>query len=108
MERCLTIYRNLFASEYDSSRRRDNKQYLLFNFIYLFRKCIYCSLSCIRQRRKVPLDYWKRVNKASDLAGRKDTKLVGITTDGKSADTGKQAGLWRPLADQVQRGLATF
>ena len=37
-----------------------------------------------------------------------DTKLVGITTDGELANTGRQGGLWRLLADQVQRGLATF
>ena len=49
-------------------------------------------------------------NRALDLTGDKDTKLVavGVTTDGKSANTGRQGGLWRLLADQVQRGLATF
>ena len=48
------------------------------------------------------------VNKALDLTGGKDTKLVGVTTDGESANTGRHGGLWRLLADQVQRGLATF
>ena len=48
------------------------------------------------------------VNKALDLTGGKDTKLVGVTTDGESANTGRQGGLWRLLAAQVQRGLATF
>ena len=48
------------------------------------------------------------MNKAWDLTGGKDTKLVGVTTDGESANTGRHGGLWRLLADQVQRGLATF
>ena len=48
------------------------------------------------------------VNKTLDLTGGKDTKLVGVTTDGESANTGRHGGLWRLLADQVQRGLATF
>ena len=48
------------------------------------------------------------VNKALDLTGGKDTKLVGVTTDGESANTGRHGRLWRLLADQVQRGLATF
>ena len=48
------------------------------------------------------------MNKALDLTGGKDTKLVGVTTDGESANTGRQGGLWRLLADQVQRGLAAF
>ena len=48
------------------------------------------------------------VNKALDLTGGKDTKLVGVTTDGESANTGRHGGLWCLLADQVQRGLATF
>ena len=48
------------------------------------------------------------MNKALDLTGGKDTKLVGVTTDGESANTGRHGGLWRLLADQVQRGLATF
>ena len=42
------------------------------------------------------------------MNGGKGTKLVGVTTDGESANTGRQGGLWRLLADQVQRGLATF
>ena len=48
------------------------------------------------------------VNKTLDLTGGKGTKLVGVTTDGESANTGRHGGLWRLLADQVQRGLATF
>ena len=48
------------------------------------------------------------VNKTLDLTGCKDTKLVSVTTDGESANTGRHGGLWRLLADQVQRGLATF
>ena len=38
------------------------------------------------------------VNKALDLTGGKDTKLVGVITDGESANTGRQGGLWRLLA----------
>ena len=41
------------------------------------------------------------VNKALVLTGGKDTKLVGVTTDGESANTGRHGGLWRLLADQV-------
>ena len=48
------------------------------------------------------------VNKALVLTGGKDTKIVGVTTDGESANTGRHGGLWRLLADQVQRGLETF
>ena len=48
------------------------------------------------------------VNKTLDLTGGKDNKLVGVTTDGESANTGRHGGLWRLLADQVQRGLATI
>ena len=46
------------------------------------------------------------VNKALDLTGGKDTKLVRVTTDGDSANTGRQGG--HLLADQVHRGLITF
>ena len=46
------------------------------------------------------------VNKTLDLTGGKDTKLVGVTTDGESANTGRHGGLW--FACRVQRGLATF
>ena len=48
------------------------------------------------------------LNKALDLTGGKDTKLVGVTTDGESANTARQGGLRRLLTDQVQRGLVTF
>ena len=99
MERCLTIYRNLFASEYCLFAV---EFYLFISEVYILFVVMYSP-----EKKGAP-GLLEAVNKASDLAGRKDTKLVGITTDGKSADTGKQAGLWRPLADQVQRGLATF
>ena len=33
------------------------------------------------------------VNTALDLTGGKDTTLVGVTTDGESANTGRQSGL---------------
>ena len=48
------------------------------------------------------------VNKALDLTGGKDTKLVGVTTDDELTNTGRQGGLWHLLADQVHRGLTTF
>ena len=48
------------------------------------------------------------VCKALDLTGGKYKKLVGVTTDGESANTGRQGGLWHLLADQVHRGLETF
>ena len=32
------------------------------------------------------------LNKALDLTGCKDTKLVGVTTDGESANTGRKGG----------------
>ena len=34
--------------------------------------------------------------------------VIDPTTDGEYANTDRQGGLWRLLADQVQRGLATF
>ena len=39
------------------------------------------------------------VNKTLDLTGGKDTKLIGVTTDGESANTGRHGGLWRLLAE---------
>ena len=48
------------------------------------------------------------VNIALDLTGGKDMMVVSVTTDVESANTGRQGGLWRLLADQVQISLATF
>ena len=41
-------------------------------------------------------------------AGAPLEKLVGITTDGESANTGRRGGLWRLLADYSQRQLLTI
>ena len=48
------------------------------------------------------------MKKPSDLTGGKDMNIVGVTTDAESINSGRQGGLWRLLAGQVQRGLATF
>ena len=34
-------------------------------------------------------------------------KLVGVTTDGENANTGKNAGLWKLLTDQMGRDILT-
>jgi hypothetical protein len=49
------------------------------------------------------------VNKSITLYGCSDSpKLMGITTDGESANTGRKAGLWKLLSDQCDREILTM
>lgn len=49
------------------------------------------------------------VNKSIKLYGCSDSpKLMGITTDGESANTGRKAGLWKLLSDQCHREILTM
>lgn len=48
------------------------------------------------------------VNKSLTTYGADCDKLMGITTDGESANTGKNAGLWKLLSDQCGRQVLTF
>lgn len=48
------------------------------------------------------------VNESLKICGHNSHKLMGITTDGESANTGKKAGLWKLLSDQLQREILTF
>jgi len=48
------------------------------------------------------------VNESRKIYGCNSNKLVGITTDGESANTGKNAGLWKLLSDQCDREILTF
>ena len=49
------------------------------------------------------------VNKSIALYGCSDSpKLMGITTDGESANTGRKAGLWKLLSDQCGREILTM
>lgn len=41
------------------------------------------------------------------LTGSDTTKLIGITTDGESANTGKDGGLWKLLSNHVGKQLLT-
>jgi hypothetical protein len=47
------------------------------------------------------------VVKTCDTAGVSFEKLVGITTDGEAANTGRVGGLWKLLADHIGHGLLT-
>jgi len=47
------------------------------------------------------------VLKATDRVGIDYKKIVGITTDGESANTGKQGGLWKLLQDHWNKSLIT-
>eukprot|EP00795_Rhopilema_esculentum_P007132 gene7132-biopygen8533 len=48
------------------------------------------------------------VNQASKVCEANEDKLVGITTDGEAANTGRNAGLWKLLGDQLERNIFTF
>ena len=48
------------------------------------------------------------VNASLVVCKRNVDKLMGITTDGESANTGKKNGLWKLLSDQLQREILTF
>ena len=65
-------------------------------------------MSCNSPEKNRAPGLLEAVNKALYLTVGKDTKLAGVTTDSKSANTGRQGGLWRLLTDQVHRRLATF
>lgn len=47
------------------------------------------------------------VNKAINGVSAPIEKLGGVTTDGESANTGSEAGLWKLLKEQLQRPLLT-
>jgi len=48
------------------------------------------------------------VNVALNICGDYSNKLIGITTDGESANTGKSGGLWKLLSDKCKRQILTF
>jgi hypothetical protein len=48
------------------------------------------------------------VNAALNTCGHNANKLIGITTDGESANTGKTGGLWKLLSDECKRQILTF
>ena len=48
------------------------------------------------------------VNVALNICGDYSNKLIGITTDGESANTGKSGGLGKLLSDQCKRQILTF
>ena len=48
------------------------------------------------------------VNESLLICGDNVDKLMGITTDGESANTGVNNGLWKLLSDQLKRGILTF
>ena len=50
----------------------------------------------------------KTVNQALKVCEANEDKLVGITTDGEAANTGRNAGLWKLLGDQLERNIFTF
>ena len=51
----------------------------------------------------------KAVNKSMALYGCSDSpKLMGITTDGESTNTGRKAGLWKLRSDQCGREILTM
>ena len=48
------------------------------------------------------------VNQALKVREANEDKLVGITTDGEAANTGRNAGLRKLLGDQLERNIFTF
>jgi hypothetical protein len=48
------------------------------------------------------------VNESLSICNKNVDKLMGITTDGESANTGKNNGLWKLLSDQLKRDILTF
>ena len=48
------------------------------------------------------------VNQALKVREANEDKLVRITTDGEAANTGRNAGLWKLLGDQLERNIYTF
>ena len=47
-------------------------------------------------------------NKALCVCEADEKKLMGITTDGEAANTGRESGLWKLLSDQCNINILTF